>query len=210
LVKIPLQNKDLLEHPAKRDKFAIHPEGDVISVQMCRHDQIATLHALTIREIGSGVATCETMQLVWRHNPESLWTIHRRTPPDGPDTLAGYFGFLHLNEAGLEALHARTLNGRAPDLALLAKAGERPAAIYAWAGIARQVRVIAQRLVAHALGAKRYGGLAVYATAGTPGGLKWLNQLGHADRGPQDNTLGSIFRIDTVRPVTARTRHKDA
>jgi hypothetical protein len=205
-----LENNVLSEIPVTREKCAEHSSGDTVIVRTCRYDEIATLHELTVREIGSGVATCETMQRVWRHNPESLWTIYRRTPPDGPDRLAGYFGFLHLNDAGLAALHARTLNGREPDLALLVPAGERPAAIYAWAGIARQVRVIAQRLVAHAMGAKRYGGLPVYATAGTPGGLKWLNQLGHADRGPQDNTLGSIFRIDTVRPVTVRTRNKDA
>ncbi len=162
---------------------------------------------MTVSEIGPSVASCETMQRVWRHNPESLWTIHRRTPPDGPDRLVGYFGFLHLNAAGYEALEARTLSGRAPDLSLLAAAGERPAAIYVWAGIARNVRALAERLVAHALGARLYGGLPVYATAGTLGGLKWLNKLGEADRGPQENALGKVFRIRTVRSVTARTKN---
>jgi hypothetical protein len=174
---------------------------------MCGYDEIASLHALTVSEIGPSVAPLEAMQRVWRHNPESLWTIHRRSPPEGPDRLAGYFGFLHLNAQGLEALQAGKLDGRAPDLALLASAGERPAAIYVWAGIARKVRAIAEMLVARGLGARRYGGLPVYATAGTLGGLKWLNLLRDADHGPEVNAVGSIFRVDLARAVAARTRH---
>lgn len=149
------------------------------------------------------------MQEVHKHNPESLWPIFRRSPEPASDRLAGYFGFLHLNALGLSALQTRSLNGRAPDLALLARAGERPAAIYVWAGIARKVRAVAEMLVAQALGAERYGGLPIYATAGTLGGLKWLNHLGEADRGPQENALGNVFRVDTARAVAAR-RSTDA
>jgi len=210
LVETVFENNGLDIIPPKREESAVHPDGDTVVVRMARYDEIETLHALTVSEIGPSVAACETMQRVWRHNPESLWTIHRRTPPDGPDRLVGYFGFLHLNATGLEALEARSLSGRAPDLALLAAAGERPAAIYVWAGIARKVRVLAEMLVARALGAKRYGGLPIYATAGTLGGLKWLNQLGRADRGPAENALGNVFRIDTVRAVTARTKNDAA
>jgi hypothetical protein len=59
-------------------------------------------------------------------------------------------------------------------------------------------------LVAEALGADRYGGLPIYATAGTLGGLKWLNHLGEADRGPAENGLGNVFRVDTQRAVATR------
>lgn len=171
---------------------------------MARLEEVADLHALTVAEIGPSVATLETMHAVYKHNPESLWIIFRRPFDGGPDRLAGYFGFLHLNAAGLAALETRALSGRTPDPALLARAGERPAAIYVWAGIARKVRVIAEMLVAQALGAERYGGLPIYATAGTLGGLKWLNHLGEADRGPAENALGNVFRIDTARAVAAR------
>lgn len=168
--------------------------------------EIPELHALTVREIGPSVASLETMQRVYRHNPECLWTILRRPADGGADRLAGYFGFLHLNAAGLEALESRTLSGRTPDLDLLARAGERPTALYVWAGIARRTRVLAEMLVAQALGAERYGGLPIYATAGTLGGLKWLNHLGEADGGPQENALGNVFRIDTARAVAARAK----
>jgi hypothetical protein len=185
-----------------KEATARHADGDIIVVRMAQPGEVEELHALTIMEIGPSVAALETMEGVYKHNPETLWTIHRRA--DGCDRLAGYFGFLHLNSGGLKALNERTLSGREPDLALLARAGERPAAIYVWAGIARKVRAIAEMLVAEALGADRYGGLPIYATAGTLGGLKWLNHLGEADRGPAENGLGNVFRVDTQRAVATR------
>jgi hypothetical protein len=188
----------------EREVTAKHADGDVIALRMTRFAEVEALHALTVQEIGPSVAPLEVMQGVYKHNPESLWTILRRPQSGGPEQLAGYFGFLHLNGAGLQALEARSLNGRDPDLALIARAGERPAALYVWAGIARKVRVLAEMLVAQALGAERYGGLPVYATAGTLGGLKWLNHLGEADRGPAENALGKVFRVDLARAVAAR------
>jgi hypothetical protein len=139
------------------------------------------------------------MKRVYKHNPECLWSIFRRPLSVEPEVLAGYFGFLHLNARGLAALNERTLSGREPDLSLLAAAGERPAALYVWAAIARKMRMIAEMLVAQAL-----GGLPVYATAGTLGGLKWLNQLGEADRGPEENALGNVFRVDLAKSVASR------
>jgi hypothetical protein len=200
-----LENKIIQPFLQTREVTARHPDGDVIVVRMAQPEEVGALHALTIMEIGPSVAALETMMGVYKHNPESLWTIHRRSPEGGEDRLAGYFAFLHLNAAGLKALDERTLSGREPALALLARAGERPAAIYVWAGIARKVRAISEMLVAQALGAERYGGLPIYATAGTLGGLKWLNHLGEADRGPAENSLGNVFRIDTQRSVAART-----
>ncbi|MEI9929436.1 MAG: hypothetical protein WDM89_02410 [Rhizomicrobium sp.] len=144
------------------------------------------------------------MRRVYKHNPESFLTILRRPLSGEPDRLSGYFGFLHLNAAGLAALDARTLSGRSPDFALLAQEGERPAALYVWAAIARKMRAIAEGLVAEALGGDLYGGLPVYATAGTLGGLKWLNHLGEADRGPQENALGKVFRVDLAKSVASR------
>jgi len=205
VIENSLENKVVHPFPQAKEVSARHPDGDMIVVRMAQPKDVEVLHALTIMEIGPSVAALETMQAVYKHNPETLWTIYRRSSEGDEDRLAGYFGFLHLNAAGLRALDDRTLSGRKPDLALLARAGERPAAIYVWAGIARKVRALAEMLVAQALGAERYGGLPIYATAGTLGGLKWLNHLGEADRGPAENALGNVFRIDTQRSVAART-----
>jgi hypothetical protein len=204
--EIMFENNTISSLFQMKEVTARHPDGDVIVVRMALAGEVEALHALTLMEIGPSVAALETMKAVYKHNPESLWTIYRRSA-DGSacDRLAGYFGFLHLNSAGLKALSERRLSGREPDLTFLACAGERPAAIYVWAGIARRVRTIAEMLVAEALGSERYGGLPIYATAGTLGGLKWLNHLGEADRGPAENALGNVFRIDTQRAVAART-----
>jgi len=198
------ENKNIANTHQTKEFTAVHSDGDVIVVRMTQPEEVAALHALTVLEIGPSVASLETMQEVYKHNPESLWTILRRPRTGEADALAGYFGFLHLNAAGLTALENRTLSGRTPDLALIARAGERPVALYVWAGIARKVRVLAEMLVAQGLGAERYGGLPNYATAGTLGGLKWLNHLGEADRGPAENALGNVFRVDTARAVAAR------
>jgi len=198
------ENNTLSPILGAREATAIHADGDVIAVRMTTPGEVEALHALTVSEIGPSVAALETMMGVYKHNPECLWTILRRPSCGAPERIAGYFGFLHLNACGLEALEARRLNGREPDLTLIAKAGERPAALYVWAGIARKVRVLAEMLVAEALGAERYGGLPVYATAGTLGGLKWLNHLGEADRGPDENALGKVFRVDLARAVAQR------
>lgn len=205
----PRENNSLISVLGAREAAAKHPDGDVIAVRMTTLEEVPALHALTVAEIGPSVATLQTMQGVYKHNPECLWTILRRPASGEPERVAGYFGFLHLNAEGLEALEARTLNGRKPDLKLIAKAGERPAALYVWAGIARRVRVLAEMLVAQALGAERYGGLPVYATAGTLGGLKWLNHLGEADRGPEENALGKVFRVDLARAVAQREEKPD-
>lgn len=190
--------------PEVREVSARHPDGDLIIVRMAAPEEVETLHEMTVREIGPSVATLETMTRVYKHNPECLWSIYRQPLSGEPEFLAGYFGFLHLTAAGLAALDSRTLSGREPDLSLLAGHGERPAALYVWAAIARKMRVIAEMLVAQALGAERYGGLPVYATAGTLGGLKWLNHLGEADHGPQENALGSVFRVDLAKSVASR------
>jgi hypothetical protein len=198
------ENKAVPDALVSREACARHADGDVIVVRLTRPDEVAQLHALTVAEIGPSVATLETMHSVYKHNPECIWTILRRAQDDGQEQIVGYFGFLHLNTAGLKALDERTLSGREPNLAYVARAGERPAAIYVWAGIARKVRVLAEMLVAQALGAERYGALPIYATAGTLGGLKWLNHLGEADRGPAENALGNVFRIDTARAAAQR------
>lgn len=204
MIKNIFQYNPLSRRLPIREVSARHADGDLIVVRVTRLDEVQYLHQLTVAEIGPSIASLETMHRVHKHNYESLWSILRRPPTGEADRLAGYFGFLHLNASGYAALEARTLSGRSPDLALLAKTGERPAAIYVWAAIARKMRAIAERLVAEALGAERYGGLPIYATAGTLGGLKWLNHLGEADRGPAENGLGHVFRIDTAKSVAAR------
>jgi hypothetical protein len=175
---------------------ARHPEGGIVFVRMARFEEIEGLHDLTVREIGRQVAPLQAMQDVYGHNPETIWVIFRSPTEDkGQAQLAGYYGFLHLNEAGHQALQARTLTPRTPDLGLLAAAGERPAAVYVWAIVARRLTTLTIPLVGLGLGIKRYGGLQFYATAATMGGLNGLKGYGFTGASDQDDKLGDLFHF---------------
>jgi len=201
----------ILDFTAKQtvmEPEATHPEGGIVFVRMARADEIEALHQLTVSQIGQHVAPLEAMQDVYRHNPETLWAIFRSPTGDKAQAqLAGYYGFLHLNQAGLEALEARTITPRKPDLSLLAAAGERPAAVYVWAIVARRLSTITVPLVAKGLGIKRYGGLQFWATAATMGGLNGLKGFGFTGTG--DDKLGELFHFympgeaDQVSPSAA-------
>ena len=131
-----------------------------------------------------------------RHNPESLWTIFRSPSEDRSDAqLVGYYGFLHLNPAGFAALEARTLRPRSPDFNLLVPAGERPAAVYIWAVVAKKLTALTIPLVGKGLGIKRYGGLPFYATAGTMSGLNRLKGYGFNGASDEDDSLGDLFHF---------------
>jgi hypothetical protein len=171
--------------------------GGIIFVRMPKFDEIETLHELTAKEIGPNVAPLEAMQDVYRHNPETMWMLFRSPTEDrAQGQLAGYYAFLHLNKAGLEALEAKTLRPRQPDLRLIAPAGERPAAVYIWAIIARKLNLLAIPLVGKGLGVKRYGGLPFYATAATMSGLNGLKGYGFKSSAPADDGhLGDVFKF---------------
>ncbi len=188
---------DLAVKPAATEAETLHPEGGIVFVRMAREDEIETLHQLTVSQIGRQVAPLEAMQDVYRHNPESLWIIFRA--PNGDKSraqLVGYYGFLHLNEAGHKALEARTITPRKPDLSSLAAAGERPAAVYVWAIVARKLTTLTIPLVGKGLGIKRYGGLPFYATAATMGGLNGLKGYGFSGTGEEHiDELGGLFHF---------------
>lgn len=178
------------------EPWAPHPDGGLVYLRVARFDEIETLHGLTVHHIGQQVAPLKAMQDVYSHNPEALWVIFRSPTPNRAEAgLAGYYGFLHLNSAGLEALNNRTLKPRNPDLALLAPAGERPAAVYIWAVVARKLIDVTLPLIGKALGIRRYGGLPFYATAGTMGGLNRLKSYGFGGASPDQDDLGGLFHF---------------
>jgi hypothetical protein len=175
---------------------APHPSGGIIFVRMPRFEEIQTLHELTVNQIGAFVAPLKAMQDVYRHNPETMWMLFRSPTEDrAQGKLVGYYAFLHLNQAGLEALEARTLRPLEPDLRLLAPAGERPAAVYIWAIIAPKLNLLAIPLVGKGLGVKRYGGLPFYAKAATMAGLNGLKSYGFKGASANDDTLGDVFKF---------------
>jgi hypothetical protein len=176
---------------------APHPNGGIIFVRMPHFEELERIYALAVRQIGPNVATLDALQNVYRHNPETQWMLFRSSTEDRADgQLVGYYGFLHLNAAGLAALEAQTLRPSAPDLRLVAPAGERPAAVYIWAIIAPRLNLMAIPLIGKGLGVKRYGGLPFYATAATMAGLNGLKGYGFRGASVKDDgKLGNVFKF---------------
>lgn len=188
---------DFTAKPPPAELVINHPEGGTISMRMAEFPEIEALHELTVSQIGKLVAPLEAMQDVYKHNPETMWVIFRSPSGDRTDAyLAGYYAFLHLNEAGHEALKNRTLRARQPDLGLLAAAGERPVAVYIWAIVAKRLMTLTTPLVGKGLGVKRYGGLPFYATAATMSGLNAVKGFGFKSTTTEDDDkLGDLFHF---------------
>lgn len=93
---------------------------------------IADLLAIARHEIRE-LADLSAVQRVASHNPDSIWAIARRNRYSANEPCAGGFiAFLFLNEAGADALFNGSLNRSDPDLSLLCRQHEKPAAIYIW------------------------------------------------------------------------------
>ena len=185
--------------PERQLLRAPHPEGGAVLFGRSLLDELPALHALTVREIGPATASLSVMQCVHQHNADSLWTVLRAADEAEPAQLAGYYGYLHLNKAGHAALEAGTFDARDPDLSLLAMSGERPAAIYVWAMVARKLRALITPLLPQALPKALYGDLPILARAGTIGGLKRLNEVAATEGNEDAHGVGDLFRIDIAR-----------
>src|SRR5581483_4960230 len=110
-------------------------------------ETIMALVAKAARAIGM-VADTEAVLRVVSHNPDSLWAISRRTTYDARIPKGeGLVAFLMLNEQGLRQLAAGTFDAMNPNLALLTRQNEKPAAIYVWAVYAPGVLATGVRLV---------------------------------------------------------------
>jgi hypothetical protein len=110
-------------------------------------------------------------------------------------TLVGYAAIILLNQAGLEALEESRFDGIDPDMRMVVPSDTRPAAVYMWVVVLRKVSRIAGWLIANALGSDRYGGIPIFATAGTSGGLNALKGRGFVPHETKAG-IGNLFRMD--------------
>jgi hypothetical protein len=174
------------------------PDGGTIFVRHPTDEEIGNLYTLSQAEIGAEVAPLDLVLAVYKHNPDTFWGVYYM-PEDTPADEAkfiGYYGFLHLNLAGEKALETGAFDALNPHMSELSKAGERPVIIYVWALVARRVARLATPLVARALGRDLYGGVPIYAKAGTLGGLNTIKHYGFVSARPSDFGLGDLFRLD--------------
>jgi hypothetical protein len=159
-------------------------------------------------EISPDVAPLELVQAVYKHNSDSFWGVYynESDAPDSKPRFIGYYGFLHLNADGQESLESGAFDAFHPDFNQLAKDGERPAVIYVWAIVAKKVARLATPLIAKALGKDRYGGVPIYAKAGTLGGLSTIKGYGFVGARPSEKGLGDLFRLDPEVSEAATAR----
>lgn len=185
------------------------PDGTVILVRRPSDAEIENIHDLTRTEITASTVPLPVIKAVHKHNKDSFWGVYQAADASPEATrearFIGYYSFLHLNEAGRAVLERAEFDGGNPDLNLLVEHGERPAAIYVWAVVARRVARIATPLTARALGKALYGGLPIYTTAGTMGGLQAIKGYGFLGARDADNGVGHLFRLDPPPPPGSAT-----
>ena len=190
---------NLVADRAAEEPWMQVPEGGIVFVRRAKEDEIVPIHELTKELISAEVAPLSVVSEVYKRNQDSFWTVNRASDLTKADSrLVGYVGMLHLNPIGRERLESGNFDAHEPDVRLLVPNRTRPAAIYVWAIIAPKVGRQATNLIAHALGAKLYGGVPIFATAGTLRGMNLMKGYGFSGAAGSEG-LGQLFRLDQAR-----------
>lgn len=189
-----------------RESSVVLPDGTRMLVRHPSESEIEHIHELTQTQIAAHTAPLPVIKAVYKHNADCVWGIYH-SPDASRENLRfmGYYSFLHLNAAGLAALQKGELNGRNPDLSMIVPYGQRPAALYVWAVVARRITRFTIPLIARALGPELYGGLPIYTTAGTLGGLSAVKHYGFSSAREAEKGLGHLFRLDPPVPQRGKT-----
>ncbi len=189
-----------------RESSLTLPGGALVVVRHPKESEIESIHQLTQSEITVTTAALPVIKAVYKHNADCVWGIYHSADGSRENLqFTGYYSFLHLNAAGLAALEKGELNGSNPDLSLVVPYGQRPAALYVWAVVARRITRFTIPLIARALGPEVYGGLPIYTTAGTMGGLSAVKHYGFASARPAQGGLGHLYRLDPPVPQRGKT-----
>ena len=187
---------DLAPDKAKEEPWSSHPDGGIIWVGRAKPEELPELYALTQKEVGEHITSLETLQKMHAYNHDTVWGVYRASDKTRTDkTLVGYAAIILLNQAGLEALEESRFDGIDPDMRMVVPSDTRPAAVYMWVVVLRKVSRIAGWLIANALGSDRYGGIPIFATAGTSGGLNALKGRGFVPHETKAG-IGNLFRMD--------------
>jgi predicted GNAT family N-acyltransferase len=192
---IPALPGDCLFGPA----YAVpHPEGGVFWVRPARLEEIEDIHRLIASEISPDVGPAVAMQAVFLKNPIAFWRIEHRAPDD---TIApiGMYGFLPLNAEGESALKSGILDRRRPQLEFVAAAGTQPAAMYAWALVARRIGKLTYPVILKALG-KMHREVRWYAIPATRGGVKAVGDRGFSPEAGEPNSIGELAHLPAREP----------
>ena len=124
------------------------------------------------REIGQ-LASDQVLRRVLCHNSQLIRVIDRDQGED-----PAFLAYLPLNRNGLQALETGNLNRRDPNLDLLARTDEAPAALYVWCMYAPGNFIPAIAAIAEHFEALSPDGVPLFTSAATPAAARLFKSLG--------------------------------
>lgn len=154
-----------------RELDELHPTQFVEAVPALMHEIPGLVHIATSK-IPAVKVTSKIVEGVQHHNPQSIIAFKVK------GVIQGGVGFLYFNEQGLEALILDEVDFSNPNHALLAKAGEAPAALYIWAMAARGRSVAATGTLSTRFHEMPYRYADYYVRPATDDGRRFSRELG--------------------------------
>jgi len=181
-------------------------DGTFVFTKNPSADELLAIYEMLVKEIGPAVAPFDVVRSVYGYNPISFWGLYhcaderRRSP-----RLVGFVAYLPLNEAGKAALEAKELDGRHPDLRLLAKPGEDPKVLYLWAIVTPGKSSLAVGLIARAVGPELFDRTPMVGWISTQSALESVRRSSKT-KDYADATIGSTFAISFPETYRAEIR----
>lgn len=170
-------------------------DGTFVFTKNPSADDLPGIYEMLIKEIGPNVAPFDVVKSVYGANPISFWGLYRSADEQRRfPRLVGFVAYLPLNAAGKAALEAKTLDGRTPDLSLLARPGEDPEILYLWAIVTPGLGNIAFALNARAIGPDLFERTPIIGWISTQSALDSVKRSSKTKE-YADATIGSTFAI---------------
>lgn len=182
-------------------------DGSFVFTKNPNDAELLAIYGMLVKEIGPNVAPFEVVRSVYRYNPVSFWGVFRSADEQRRDPqLIGFVAYLPLNAAGKAALDDKNLDGRNPDLALLAKPGEDPVVFYLWAIVTPSKGSLAVGLIAHAVGVDLLERTPIIGWISTQSALDSVRRSSKTKDYNDDATMGSTFVISFPDAYRAEIR----
>lgn len=144
----------------------------LVDASPARHDELAAMADLARQSISAIRIGDAVVERVYRHQAPSIF------PFLAGGRIRGGIAFLYLNQHGLEHLLLGSFDFADPDLGLLARPDDTPAALYVWALAARGRAAAGIADVAVEMMRQPFAGADYYAQPATDDGARLLRQVG--------------------------------
>lgn len=158
-------------------------------------DDIRAGREIAARLIGEGIAAADTFIAMQRLTRSSVF-VHREER-----VVTGMLGLFLLRPAGLRSIENGVFDAASPDMDLVARPGERPAACYGWGFAASTERGGSAAVrTAVALRERLFWAIPTFTRTATPDGVRVvLGSMGYRPYNQSDPTL-------VWRPAAASVR----